>query len=126
MNSPLKLLGSGALLLASLGGAAQAQQYFTGPYGPGGTWNLYEVVTTPSTWDGARLTARAMTETLSGQNLAGHLVTLSSTNENNFVHAIALGGDVWIGLTDHTVAGGELNPEDFDGATEAGNNPNGG
>jgi len=25
-------------------------QVFTGPYGPGNTWNLYEVVTVPATW----------------------------------------------------------------------------
>ncbi len=30
------------LLALANGRRAQGQVYFTGPYGPGGTWNLYE------------------------------------------------------------------------------------
>ena len=71
---------------------------FYGPYGPQGTWNLYEVVTTPRTWIDAHYDA------LSRQRggVAGHLVTISSISENQFIQSICggLSNDPWIGLTD--------------------------
>lgn len=123
------------MLLALSGLAAQAQQryFFTGPYGPGGTWNLYEVVVTGQgaspgapgvannfagrTQEQAHQDAIAKTSggtglTVTNGGLAGHLVAISSRDENSFVAAAASdspGGtaNVWLGLTDAGGAGFE-------------------
>ncbi len=71
---------------------------FYGPYGPGGTWNLYEVVNIPRTWIDAH--SDALSRVRAG--VAGHLVTISSLAENLFIQSICggLSNDPWIGLTD--------------------------
>jgi subtilase family serine protease len=95
----------------ALCGAARAQ-FFTGPYGPGGTWNLYEVVTVTATWQNARDAAQAKAASatgvagVAGNPLTGHLVQITSADENTFVAGAATltpqahNSNVWIGLND--------------------------
>ena len=87
-------------------------QVFTGPYGPGGTWNTYQVVTTPVTWEAAAVAAKARTAastnlpSLAGNNLTGHLVQISDEDENTFVALLAAqaansgNSNIWLGLND--------------------------
>jgi hypothetical protein len=84
--------------------------YFYGPYGPGGTYNLYQLVTTPRSFADAH--ADAQSRTLAG--VQGHLATIHSTGENSIVRnaRLASGADLWIGLTDR---------ETYAGASEGGN-----
>ena len=114
----------GAFLVVTMGlvlgiaGRAHSGPLFTGPYGAGGTWNVYELAMEPAgaTWDGARVNATSM----SFRGLPGHLVTLGSAAENSFVAGIAAqldDGDVWIGLTDATAVS---TLDGFDPVTELG------
>ena len=129
-----------SLLLAGSSMAALAQQryFFTGPYGAGGTWILYEVVVTGA---GASPGAPGVANNFAGRNqdvahadeqaktsggtglmvtngaLAGHLVAISNRDENSFVCAAASaspGGtsNVWIGLTDAGSETGGYNAAD--------------
>jgi hypothetical protein len=84
--------------------------YYYGPHGPGGTYNLYQLVTTPRSFADAH--ADAQSRTVAG--VQGHLATIHSLTENSLVRTIrgAAGVDVWIGLTDR---------ETYAGAAEAGN-----
>ena len=78
-----------------------AGTFYYGPFGPGGTWHLYEVVATLRTWKQAY--DDASTRYQSG--VQGHLVTIASAAENQFVKTI-IAQDAWLGLTDsETMAG---------------------
>ena len=55
--------------------------YFYGQFGANNTWNLYEVVSTSTTWVNAYNAARAK----SVAGVAGHLVTIGSAAELNFI-----------------------------------------
>jgi hypothetical protein len=70
------------------------------PYGAGGTWNLYELVTSTKTWTAAKADAEARTQ----GGKAGHLVSISSSTENAFVKSL-LTSSAWIGLNDSAVEG---------------------
>ena len=72
-----------------------AGTFYFAPFGTGGTWNLYQLVSTNRTWIQAYNDAKALTQ--GGQT--GHLVTIHSAAENVFVQGI-ISGDSWIGLTD--------------------------
>lgn len=91
-----------AIAAMALSGNAMAA-VFTAPYGPGGTYNLYQPVFAGATYKDAANIAASTLDPL-GNGLLGHLVTLHSVAENNFAHSIAGGGDVWIGLTDRVGA----------------------
>ncbi|MES2706182.1 MAG: lectin-like protein [Verrucomicrobiota bacterium] len=92
-------------------------QVFTGPYGPGGKWNVYQLVTVPVTWDAADAAAKIKTAAstglpvLAGNTSTGHLVQISNEDENTFVALLsaqtavpsltpASNSNIWIGLTD--------------------------
>lgn len=87
-------------------------QVYTGPYGPGGTFNVYTVVTTAATWAAADTAAKAATAAstglpaLAGNLLTGHLVQIGSEDENTFVAMIATirigsgNSNIWTGLND--------------------------
>jgi hypothetical protein len=77
---------------------------FTGQFGTGNSWNVYESIDTPFTWENVQAFALARANPITGNTTTGHLVTLQSVAENNFVHAQAGGGDRWIGLTDRVGA----------------------
>jgi hypothetical protein len=80
-------------------------QLYQGPYAAGGKWNLYAVVRAPLTWAEAKLAAESMVEPTQG--LHGHLATLHSTGEADFIRMIGAGESVWVGLTDNEAYGGE-------------------
>ena len=87
-------------------------QVFTGPYGPGGTWNVYRVVTTAATWEAANTAALAAQASstglaeLAGNTTTGHLVQIGSDEENTFVAIAAAltpgagNSSIWLGLND--------------------------
>jgi hypothetical protein len=81
-----------------LAGAAQsvfADPQYSGPYGTGGSYNVYEFVRSNLTWDEARVAAAS--KTFNG--VPGTLVTVRDAAQNNFLHNFGP-GDWWIGLTD--------------------------
>lgn len=106
---------------APIAGAAQFPIYYTGPYGPGGTWNLYRVVMRGETWDAARQAARAATAKSTGlagvsgpayAQLKGHLISLSTEAEHHFAYQVMAFGSLntagfWTGATDRRADGGD-------------------
>jgi hypothetical protein len=102
-----RLAAAAALGLGAFGAAGQAEAVtttFTGQFGAGNTWNVYELVTLPMTWADAKTVSLSRTNPTGGAQV-GHLVTLTSLAENNFVYTQAgSGGDRWIGLTDRVGA----------------------
>src|SRR5882672_5483789 len=81
-----------------LAGAAQsvfADPQYSGPYGTGGSYNVYEFVRSNLTWDEARVAAASK----SFNGVAGTLVTVRNAEQNAFLHNFGP-GDWWIGLTD--------------------------
>ena len=95
--------------------AAAHSQVFTGPYGPGGTWNVYRVITTVATWDAANTAALAAQASstglpsLAGNTTTGHLVQISNDEENTFVAIAAAltpgsgNSSVWLGANDRNL-----------------------
>ncbi len=98
-----RLLVLSAALLAALGARsalAQPLDYVQGPYGLGGTWNVYEYVPAAAgelTWWDADDAANGMKYA----GVTGHLVDILSADENAWLNFV---GDYsqtwWIGLTD--------------------------
>ena len=60
------------------------------------TGKFYKLITTPATWLEAKLSA----ESMSVLGVSGRLVTINSLAENQFVHALVAGNNVWLGATD--------------------------
>lgn len=129
MKTRTFLCGGLATLASCLAAHAQV---FTGPYGPGGTWNAYKVVTVPVTWEAAAAASKAATAAstglpaLSTNNATGHLVQISNEDENTFVALIAAqtansgNSAVWLGANDNDQEGNFV----WDGTT-GGSGPNG-
>jgi Lectin C-type domain len=88
-------------LLATLSLAQQTPEYHTGPFGPGGTWNVYQTIKTEMTWDKAREHAETLIYKAGDKELKGHLVTIGSAAENAFVRGVAEETEIWLGLTDN-------------------------
>jgi hypothetical protein len=99
-------LVTGVIVLLGMAGSAEAAIWMAGQYGPGGTWNVYELVTSGATWSTAKTNAAARTF----QGHAGHLMAVTSAGEDSLSRALGTG---WIGLTD--------NAGDAPGAFEGGN-----
>lgn len=81
---------------------ASAQSYFQAPYGPGGTWRIYEINPTATlTFKDAVEEARAKTDPVNN-TVTGNLFSLTSAAKELFIrrNLNRQGGDVWIGLTD--------------------------
>jgi hypothetical protein len=72
-----------------------AGTFYWGPFGPGGAWHLYEVVTAAATWIAAYNAAGSKVQS----GTTGHLVTITSAAEHQFVRSL-IAQDSWIGLTD--------------------------
>jgi len=66
-----------------------------------GNGHWYELVSTPLSFGDA--VTEASTRTHLG--LGGHLVTLTSADENAFVHGLTGGGAAWLGASDAAVEG---------------------
>lgn len=81
--------------------------FITAPYGPNGTWNLYQTSKEPLTWVEAQELAEKTEDPGGGTGRKGHLVVISSAAENMFVYQYAQGTYLWIGLTDHERWGGK-------------------
>lgn len=77
---------------------AIAGAVFTGQFGTGNTWNMYEAIGTPFTFKEALAFSSTRSDPTGGAAV-GHLVTLLSQAENNFVQLNA-SGNRWIGLSD--------------------------
>ena len=75
--------------------------YAYGQFGPNNTWNLYEVVSTATSWTAAYNAAAAK----SVAGVTGHLVAITSAAEKNFIQS-KIGANSWIGLTDDPAYGG--------------------
>jgi hypothetical protein len=95
--------------------------FFTAPFGPGGTWNLYEVVGTgtgvPATWYDAEVAASTKPNLFGAGIAVGHLPTLESREEGYTLSYLAGMQTIWLGLTDdHFVFGGtESNTDPVNG-----------
>jgi hypothetical protein len=78
--------------------------------GPGANNHWYEFINTPTSWTLANAAANASILNAPGDPLngaVGHLVTITSGNENSFVDILVSGiGFPWIGLTDDVAFGG--------------------
>lgn len=89
-------------------------QYFAGPFGPDGTYNLYQIVGATDLQDlfpridvadeqrrvifeEAVLDSRSRVESYTGDEISGHLVTIGSQEELDFVYELLPGSH--IGLT---------------------------
>jgi hypothetical protein len=80
--------------------------YLCAPFGPGGTWNLYQTSADPLTWAKAVELAASKKDPKGGTDKMGHLVTIGSAAENMFVYQFVEGWYLWIGLTDNENYGG--------------------
>jgi hypothetical protein len=100
-GSPLELPG---------GEVANNPTFHTAPFGPGGTWNLYQFVGTavdrPRTWASAQATAQARPDPSGLTAVPGHLADVTQRQENFFLARIAGFQVFWIGLTDNEAYGG--------------------
>ena len=108
---------SAALLVAlgTRGALAQPATYVQGPYGPGGTWNVYEFFAETVTWaDASEFAAE-----LDFDGVNGHLADILSGEENAWINNISGGGDWWIGLTDREGAAPALNQNGADSPQES-------
>ena len=86
-------------------------QFYTAPFGPGGSWNLYEVTNTLTTWKAGHQAAIAKQATstgvsgVAGNTTTGHLAAIGSWAENGVVSLMAINhtnsSNVWIGLCDN-------------------------
>src|SRR5690606_3571856 len=93
-------LAISSLLAATyLASYASAQQYFQAPFGPGGTWRVYEIN------PGQTLSFReahelARSKTFNG--VKGHLPSVTSEAKSLFLRRNLnwSSGDIWIGLVD--------------------------
>jgi hypothetical protein len=90
----------------ALASPAFADEVYTAPFGPGGTWNLYQYVRDNVTWEQARLSAEATSPSVGYQSLRGHLVSFSSMGENLFAAWLVNGMSGWSSLTDNERFGG--------------------
>lgn len=88
----------GMISAFGLADRAEAGQLFTGQFGTGNTWNVYEAINNSLTWEEAFYFAQNAPDPTGG-SAVGHLVVIGSAAENTFVNTNAPGSR-WIGLTD--------------------------
>ncbi|HEX2746969.1 MAG TPA: hypothetical protein VHM91_03135 [Verrucomicrobiales bacterium] len=75
--------------------------YYQAPYGPGGTWRIYETPRAGLTFKAALAEALASTDPVI-HAYPGNLVSVTSIGKNRFLYRSVgkVPGDSWIGLTD--------------------------
>ncbi|MEK7950031.1 lectin-like protein [Luteolibacter soli] len=115
MNRLSLLLTALVAVPASLQAAWPDGTLFTAPFGPGGTWNLYQAVSKPMTWTEAQSAAERLVDPLGKTGKPGHLVCISSAAENMFVYQRVQGFYIWTGLTDNEKRGGKEARDDRNG-----------
>src|SRR5688572_23902138 len=92
-TSILSISGIAGLLFAA---PLARAQFYTAPFGPGGSWNLYEVTNTVTTWKAGHQAATAKqagstgVSGVSGNTSTGHLVAISGWAENGIVSLMAI------------------------------------
>lgn len=120
LNQIVFLAGGGAPDSLPAPGPLGDPTYFTAPFGPGGTWNLYQVLGFqtggPKTWLAAETESASRVDPTGLTSTMGHLADVHSRQENFWLERLANFQSCWIGLTDNELFGG----------TEAVNNRNGG
>lgn len=96
-RNPIPLGLSAALIAASPGHA----DFYQAPYGPGGTWRIYETQRPGLTMKDALAAAQASVDPVVGL-VPGNLVSVTSVSKNTFLHrsVFKAGGDSWMGLID--------------------------
>ena len=107
------MMASLPILALALTGVSLAGELYTGPFGEGGTWNLYQRIDQDVAWPDAKRLAEELKAPAGNPELSGHLVTFSSLAENQFMRQVAGRTNSWCGLTDDERFGGQ----------EAGSNP---
>jgi hypothetical protein len=98
----LERLAVAAALGIAVGGMAApatAGTLFTGQFGTGNTWNVYEAINSSFTFKDAIDFAKTRENPIAGNTTVGNLVALTTQEENDFVQMNAP-GNRWIGLTD--------------------------
>lgn len=102
-------------------------EFFQAPFGPGGSWRIYE------TFPGATLTfkealaeAQSRLDPVTG-TVRGNLVSITSTGKEKFIQRTLnqLAGDVWIGLVDREGLAAEAEESQTFGAAGEANRING-
>ena len=106
MNKPL---GSVVILAALLATSVRAQDVVQAPYGPNGTWVIYELGGDIMTWAEALADAQSRTR----EGVQGDLVSIHNLKENQVVSDLAFNSIVWIGLTDREGAAPQLEQNGF-------------
>lgn len=91
-------LGLTTALLGVLPGHAD---FYQAPYGPGGTWRIYETQRPGLTMKDALAAAQGSMDPVVGL-VPGNLVSVTSSSKNTFLHrsVFKAGGNSWIGLID--------------------------
>ena len=110
MKTPPQLLRPFVAASLALSAGTASAQYFTAPYGPGGTWNLYEVSNNVASLVAAHQASIAKQAQatgvggVAGNTTTGHLAHVGSWAENAHISLMAIrhtnSSNVWIGLTD--------------------------
>lgn len=101
-RKPLENLAAAAALGIGAFGLidrAESGGLSTGQFGAGGTWNVYERIDAPLTFEEAWKYAMQAPDPTGGA-MVGHLVVIGGAAENTFVNTVAAPGDRWIGLSD--------------------------
>ncbi len=105
MSVNLRVCAAAILVQGIFTGQAEAALYVA-PLGPGGTWQVYETVSSTALWPDAQAAAQAKTDPLFGTSATGNLIAINSAAENLFTQRMTRGaGAWWIGGTDQAVEG---------------------
>ncbi len=119
----LTLPGPAAAFLAALAATSLAPaDYLQAPYGPGGTWRIYETPRAGASFKDALAQAQALVDPATGA-VPGDLVSVTSADKSLFLYR-SVGrwpGDSWIGLADREGAA----PGAFESQGEANNRTTG-
>ena len=109
-----RLIFGVAILATCAFQSVSAQELVQGPYGVGGTWNIYELGEDFLTWAEAVEDAKGRTR----EGVQGDLASIHSFEENQVITDLAFNQIVWIGATDREGAApiveqnGHLSPQE--------------
>ena len=104
-----RLCFSVAVLAASGAQTIWAQDVVQAPYGPDGTWVIYELGDDLLTWAEALEDAQSKTR----EGVTGDLVSIHNVKEGQLISDLALNDVVWIGATDREGAAPQLMQNGF-------------
>ncbi len=104
------MLRLASCLVVLLGVSQASAEMHEWPVAGGGNGHVYEFVTQSANWD----SAKSLAESRTYLGIPGHLVTITSLEENLFIQQFLGDNAFWIGLTDDETYGG----------SESGDQPN--